>query len=109
MNGHRAYVTSQITLSGSFQTVYQNISFSFLFINRIHICNTSASPVTVQICFVPQSGSPGQSNAALWNFTVAANDFIEWGKDEILPQGTTISALASTASVVNVFLSAMGQ
>lgn len=104
-----ANVTTQVTLTTGFQSVTAVNPFGFLVISRIHICNTSSSSVTVQVCFVPQGQSPSQSNAALWNFSIAGNDFLEWGKDEFLPAGTVIWALASSSNAVNLFLSAIGK
>jgi len=108
MRPSTAQITAQLTLTTGFQQVIAVYPFAFLRIKRIHLCNTSSSPVTVSICFVPGGGAAGQGNAALWNFSLAGNDFIEWGKDELLPAGTVISALAGTGAVINLFFSGEG-
>lgn len=99
---------AQLVLSASFQTVYFVNNYTFVTISRVHLANTSASPVTVQVCYVPHGQSPGVTNAVLWNFSIAGNDFIEFGEGEIIGHFNTIQALASVPSVVNLYLSAMG-
>lgn len=101
-------IASQAQLTASLVSIYQIIAYSFISIRSVHFCNTSSSPVTVSLCFVPKGQTAGQNNAALWNFGIAANDFIEVCDQEFLPMGTNIYASASTAGVVNVFFSAIG-
>ncbi|WP_110855971.1 hypothetical protein [Paraburkholderia silvatlantica] len=74
-------------------TTLANVSFT----------NTSANPVSVTVYNVPSGGSPGAANQVVSAYSIAA------GKTYVPPQliglnmaaGSTLQALASTASVVN--------
>lgn len=94
-----------ISLTASFQTVLTvNASLS-LTVKMMHLVNTSGSAVTVRICYVPSGGTANVGNAALWDFSLPANDFMEFGEGHELEGGTTIQASAGIADVVNLFAS----
>lgn len=91
-------------LTGSFTTIYTVPGSTKLTVAQLHLVNATASARTVRVCVVPAAGSPGQSNAILWDFEIGANDFIELAKGDIWDAGATLQALASSASSVNVKL-----
>ena len=99
-------VSKILTLGVAFAPVY-TVSFArWSTIKNIHIANSSAGAVAVKVCFVFQGLTPLQGNAALWNFSVPGNDFIEYGEGIKLPPGTSVQGLAASANVINLWLSA---
>lgn len=107
MNGSsQAVKVSSITsLSPAFtvlRTVYKDRWFR---ISCVHVANVTAVPDTVQICLVPPAQSPGSANGLVWNFTIPANDFIEFGEGIWCPPNATVQALCATPAAINVQLS----
>lgn len=98
-------ISQFLTLTGAFQSVYAVNTYRWFTVKNIHLDNTSANPVTVQVCFVFKGASPIQGNSALWGFSIPANDFIEWGEGQRLPPGASVQALASTGGVINMWVS----
>lgn len=80
------------------------LAVTFIF-KLIRVCNTSNAAVPVRLYFVPVNGAAAQSNAALYDFSVPANDFIEFGEGQVLLPGGLIQASAGTPAVVNVQVS----
>ena len=80
-----------------------------LTVSCIHLCNTTSAAVTVQLSAVGPSALAGQPNALLWNFSIPANDFIEFGEGIILLSGWSIWGLASGANSVNALVSGIEQ
>lgn len=97
-------VSKMLTLGVGFLVVHPVNPGRWFTVRNIHIANSSGAPVTVQVCFV-FGGSPAQGNSALWNFSVPANDFIEWGEGQKLPPGSSVQALASSGTSVNIWVS----
>lgn len=89
-----------LELTGTFQTVYTVPAVTKFTCAIIHIANTTSSAKTVQVCIVPSAGSPTAANALLWDFSIAANDFIEFGKGDIWLADATLQAKASASSAV---------
>lgn len=83
-------------------TVYRDRWFK---VTCLHIVNTTAAPVTVQVCIVPDGGAPVQTNALLWDFAIPANDLIEMADGLLLPPSSSMQALCSAAGAINLFLS----
>lgn len=84
-----------LELTAAFQTYYTVPALTTFTTGIIHIANQSASAATIQLCVVPSAGSPTADNAILWNFSIAANDFIELGRGILLPAASSFRALAS--------------
>lgn len=82
-------------------TVYESRTFE---ITMIHLVNTTAVPVTVQVCAVPQGGTKQQANALLWDYEIPAHDFIEFGEGHLLLPGGSIRANANADNAVNLIL-----
>lgn len=91
--------------TNAFTQVYAVPASTEFTVEMIHIINTSALDVTVSLCLVPSAGSPLASNAILWDFEVAANDFIEFMKSDVWPAGSSLQIKASTTAVVNIKIS----
>lgn len=92
-------------LTTSFQvlhTVPPNLNLN---LSSIFIVNTDAAQRTVKLCFVAPGKIAVQSNAMLWSYPIAANDFIEIGSGQIIPAQYSIQALADSAGVVNIRIS----
>jgi hypothetical protein len=87
-----------LQLTTGFQTVYTVPAVTVFTCAVIHIANTTASPITVEICLVPSAGSPTAANALAWDFSIAANDFIEFAKGDIWPAQSTLQAKASAGT-----------
>lgn len=68
---------------------------------RIRFANNSGSPVTTTAYAVPSGGTAGAGNAFFPTQTIPANGFVDTDVP-ILPLGSFLQALASTASVVTV-------
>jgi hypothetical protein len=91
-------------LTAAFTTLYTVPGATKFTVGQLHLVNASPSAKTVRVCVVPSAGSPLQSNAILWDFSIAANDFIELAKGDIWDTGVTLQALASAGTSVNVKL-----
>lgn len=98
-------VSKLLALTNAFQIVHAVNYQRWLTVKNIHIANVTAGAITVQICFVFIGVTPISGNASIWNFSVPANDFIEFGEGQKLPPGTTVQALASAGASINVWLS----
>jgi hypothetical protein len=98
-------VGKSLSLTTAFGLVHTVATNRWLTIKNVHISNFSAGPVAVQVCFVPSGASPVSGNSALWNFSVPANDFIEWGDGQRLPPGASVQALASAGTAINLWIS----
>lgn len=97
-------ISSQLELTGAFQTVYTVNSHRWLTVTRLLLTNTTSGAKTVQVCFVPNGASPVAANAALWDYSLNANTYLEWGEGIVLPPLTTIKALASAGTAVNLLV-----
>ena len=91
-------------LTTSFATIYTVPGATTFTVTMMHFVNATASDVTVQVCVVPNGGSPQQSNAILWNFTIKANDVVELLKGDIWPASATLQALAASNTAINIKL-----
>ena len=88
----------------SFAVLYTVPAATKAVVALLRLVNTSGAAVTVRLCVVPSAGSPAVGNALLWDFSVAANDFIDMGRGLSLPAEASVRALASADSVVNLKL-----
>ena len=98
-------VSKSLALTTAFGLVHTVSANRWMTVRNVHISNTTAGAVPVQVCFVFPGSSPAAGNAALWNFSIPANDFIEWGDGQKLPPGTSVQALAGSGSAINLWLS----
>ena len=105
MQDVRYKLVKQTTLGVALQSV---LSVPTVFdgeVKMIRLTNTTGAPVTVRVCFVPKGASAVLTNAALWDYSIASNSFVEISTQHILLAGTDIYASASSANAVNIFAS----
>lgn len=89
------------------QTVHEVFSERKLTVSMIHIVNVTAGAVGVYMYFVPPAGAAEASNAALYNFSIPANDFIELGEGQILKSSVAIIASCSVDNAINIAVSGL--
>lgn len=87
--------------------MWQVYSVRWLTVTMLHLVNTTAGPITVQVCLVPAGGTPTQANALLWDFSIPANDFIQCSDGLLMNPGESIQALASAGASVNLQFSGL--
>jgi len=91
------------SLGTSASTLYTAPTATISTIGNFSFSNTSSSPVAFTVYNVPSSGTAGTGNIVVPSYTISA------GQSYVPPQligltiaaGSTIQALAGTASVVN--------
>jgi len=92
------------TLTTSYSSVYTSTGDSATTV--IYFCNTSSSPVTFDLCVVPDGGSPGSANQVYNQVEIAANDtYIIDMEKLILEDGDSLQAKDDTGSVTTVTVS----
>jgi len=97
-------ISKSVPLTMAFQTVCTAHFQRHLLIRNIHIVNTTANDVSVQVTMTPAGVAPGQAYSLLWDFNIPGNDFIEFGEGmDVLP-GASISALASANNAMVLHL-----
>ena len=99
-------VTNFVQLTTAFQSVAAVPPGVTYALKLIHLTNTTNAPRTVQVCYVPATDTPTQSNALLWDFSIPANDFLEFGEGDVLSAGSSIRAKASANTALNLKFSA---
>lgn len=105
MSAVKYQVSKQAVLgNGAFSTLHTVDNARWFTVENIHIANTTADLVTVQLCLVPAGGAAAQSNALLYNFVVPANDFLEFGAGLRLGPSGLIRAQANAANAINCFV-----
>lgn len=78
-------------------------------ITTIHLCNYTASPVTVNLYAVPSGGTASNSNVLYSTVSVTAyNTLIIYQEKFILSNGDSIQASCSAANSVTVTVSSIG-
>ncbi len=90
-------------LGTSASTLYTAPASTKTIIDKFTVTNTDSSARTVTIHLVPSAGSASTANKIVDALSVAANTSVEIEqlKNHILAAGGFISALASSAAVVN--------
>lgn len=94
-----------LPLTNAFQTLYQNNNVLSLTVSIFRITNVTAGAITVSMCYVPPGGTANAANAVIWDFSVPANNFIEFGKGDIIDPSVSIQAKASANNSITVKLS----
>jgi hypothetical protein len=77
----------------------------FLRVSNIHLSNTTNAAVTIDLCLCASPDPPTAANALLWQFSLGANDFLEFGEGLWLPPGSSLQGGASAGSAIALFLS----
>lgn len=73
-------------------------------IHNIHIANTAAVPTKVSVCAVPTGQSANATTALIWDFSLPANDFIEFGEGLKMSPNDSLQAFAETDNSITLFL-----
>lgn len=98
-------VSAPLQLTGAFQVVHTVDSHRWLTIDVVHLVNTSAAAVNIRLCYAPPATAPAVGNAELWDFSLGANTFLEFGEASVLFPNWVIWAMASSPNVVNIRVS----
>jgi hypothetical protein len=94
-------VSTQKTLNSTSQEVWGVSSNRWLRCAVIHISNGGAVAAIVTVCLLPNATTvPAQGNALIWEFSLAANDFLEFGEGILMSPGYFLVALAAPDDVV---------
>jgi len=90
---------SQDVLTTDYIAIYTVPANSRSYVKDICVCNTSAAGVDISI----SEGIPGTSNALYYDFTVEANDTMQWKGSQIMYENDTIQVKASaTGCTINI-------
>lgn len=90
--------------ASAFVEIHKVYSTRVMTVSKIHIVNVLGAAHTVQLCFVPPQTTPGVTNAILWDKSIPAYDFIEFGEGDIIDKDFQIMAAADAANAIKVWL-----
>jgi hypothetical protein len=97
-------VSQQAQLGVGFSTIY-TVTYQRQFsASCFHVTNTTGAAQTVRIAAVPPAGIAGPGNALCWDFSIPANDFLEFGEGIILFSLWSIAGLASVGAAITVMV-----
>lgn len=107
MNGPVEYQVSEITVlgNGAFVTVHTVNNARWLRISCLHLANVTNAAVTVRLCLVPAGATAVIGNALVYDFSIPAFDFLEFGEGLRLGPNGLIRGQANAANAINCFLS----
>ena len=97
-------VVAPFAVQDSFSDIYTPGGGVTFTTGVIHIANTHTAAVTLELC-IDDGGGDVQTNALLWDISIPANDFIEFGQGIILAAGSSLSAKASVTDKIIINLS----
>lgn len=84
------------------ETIYTVPALTQFTVGVISIANTTNAAKTIRLYRVPSAGAAAQANAILFDFSIPANDFIEFGRGRQWLAGDIIKARASAATSLNI-------
>jgi len=84
------------------QTIHTVFAQRKLTVKMIHLVNVTGAAATLQLHFVPPGGVAAAANAALYDFSIPANDFIELGEGQILFESYAVIGTCSVDNAINV-------
>jgi len=87
----------QAAITTSVTTLYTTPANTRTFVKDINICNTTGSPITVNLYFVPTGGTASSGNAFYYSQSIASNSTLHWLGSQILLPLQTIQMSASGA------------
>ena len=100
-------VSKYAALGVVIETLHEVYKGRTLTVSMIHLVNTTAVDVTVQVHLVPFGEVATQANSILYDYTIPAHDFIELGEGFLLLDRGTLQAVASGANAVNLHFSGL--
>lgn len=77
----------------------------WLYVRNIHLCNVTAVDATVSVAICESGEAPSSTLALLYQFTLAGNEFIEFGEGILIPPSGTLYAAAGAINSINIRLS----
>lgn len=89
-------------LTGSLATYYTTPAATTTIVKEIVLCNTDTAARTVDLHVIPSAGSGAVANQILQDLALQAGETKIFSLSQVLPAGTFIQALASTAAVVSI-------
>lgn len=100
-------VSKQLPLTAAAQEVHAVHFQRHLRVSNIHIVNVTGGAVTIQITINPPGVNHQLSTALIWNFSVPANDILEFGEGLYIASDYTINALAGADQSLILYLSGL--
>jgi hypothetical protein len=100
-------IIKRAQLGTAFAIIHTVYNVRNLRVTMLHLVNTTAGAVTVQVCAVPPGGSPDITNALMWNFSIPANDLIEIADGLIMEASSTLQALAGAGGSITLQFSGL--
>lgn len=89
----------QAAITGSIATIYTVPAGFRTFVKDLNICNTGATPVTVNVHLVPKSGTAGTDNAILYGYSITGNTTYRWTGVQIMNESGFIQVKGSTTGL----------
>lgn len=94
---------AQAEITNAYIAIYTVPANTRTYVKDINVCNTTGGALTIDICLVPNEGSPGTSNALYYGYSVAANTTLQWKGSQIMEEYETIQVKASsTGCTINI-------
>jgi hypothetical protein len=90
---------AQAPTTVSASTVYTVPLRSRTILQNIDIVNTSGSTATFDIYLVPQNNSAGTANALYYQYSLTANNNVQWRGQQVLDSQQTIQIKGSTTAI----------
>jgi hypothetical protein len=85
----------QAAMTTGYVTLYTSPANTRTFVKDLDIINTTGAIVYIYVSLVPVGGTPGTSNALLYNNALPAYTTVQWAGSQILNAGDFISVKAS--------------
>lgn len=98
---------AQAAITGSMVTIYTVPASTTTEVQAIDIVNTTAAPITVRVCFVPNAGAAGTENAIFWDSQIAPNGNIAWGGPQALDVAGDFIAVQASAVGCTITISGL--
>jgi hypothetical protein len=89
----------QVSITSTIATLYTTPLNVRTFVKDLNICNTGATPVTVNVHLVPNGGTAGTGNAILYGYSITGNTTYRWTGVQIMNEFGTIQVKGSTTGL----------
>lgn len=93
------------SLTDAFATVFEAVKGPRRVVAMVHLANVSGSAVLVSVCECPTGVVADVGNAMIWEYSIPANDFFEFGEGVFVNVGNRIQAKCSVSGAANIKLS----
>lgn len=97
-------IAEQKALIVAWEPVYTAHVQRWLYVRNIHLCNITAVDATVSVAICESGEAPSSSLALLYQFTLAGNEFLEFGEGILIPPSATLYAAAGAINSINIRL-----